>query len=383
MMLRSRYSVSLMVRSSAANASRKPESTCSTKKLRLAAAASRPSAATVELSCRSTPLRSETGSPALMSTSVFRSRIGARLRMMASMPARLRSDWISAFRPMLTAVALTASSQAVLLASHRPAFARKHLLDRHRVERVDVEGLREADVLVQAFRPERRGAADDLRGGRAGGRVVARRGHRRPRPGKRDEPDAILGLEAIDESAGRFHGAARVEIPEAALIDGQEDEPSIGSRRRDPLVRAERRDDGPRLDRLRRGWSVERRELHELGRDDPPRLPVDGDLELLRPQVRDRVPVLVHDGDINRDELDAGLEDGLLRSRSRLSARRRLRPARRARGEPRGAGRRDDRQHETGQRRGRQGGPSAHVTAPRARPCADASCGAARARRAP
>ena len=269
--------------------------------------------------------------------------------------------------------------------SHRPAFARKHLLDRQRVERVDVEGLREADVLVQAFHPERRGAPDDLRGGGAGGRVVACRGHRRPRPGKRDEPDAILGLEAIDESAGRFHGAARVEIPEAALVDGQEDEPSIGSRRRDPLVRAVRRDDRPRLDRLRRDWSVERRELHELGRDDPPRLPVDGDLELLRPKVRDRVPVLVHDGDINRDELDAGPEDGLLRTRSRLSARRRLRPARLARGDSRGAGRHDNRQHETGQRRGPQGAPSAHVTTPRARPrpCADASCGAARARRAP
>ena len=99
------------------------------------------------------------------------------------------------------------------------------------------------------------------------------------------------------------------------------------------------------------GW----RELDEFRRDDAPRLAVDRDLELVRPQARDRVALLVHDGDVDRDELDAGLEDGLLRRACLL---------RRLRGEPGEAGRHADGQHETGRGGGRQDDPAAHRHAP-------------------
>ena len=199
--------------------------------------------------------------------------------------------------------------------------------------------------------------ADDLRRGRARQRVVARRAHRDGRQRERHQPHAVVGLEPVDEPPRRFHRAAGAEGFEAGLIDGEVDEAAPRSARRGRLIRAEAGLGGLLRCRCRRARLVARRELDELGRDHAARLPVDRDVELIRPHAGDRVAVLVDNRHVDRDEVDAGPEDGLLRGLSGLWSRGRLRS------QP-GAGCDTERQREAGNRGHRQRSPAVHGQAP-------------------
>ena len=110
---------------------------------------------------------------------------------------------------------------------------------------------------------------------------------------------AVGGRQPIDERVRRFGNRHRAAEPDVRLIDADDDQAAAGR----AVVRA------VAFRRRRRGRGRFRRaQRNPLGRDDAPRAAVDADDEVGGREVGDRLPVVVHDGDVDRGDFDRGLE---------------------------------------------------------------------------
>ena len=121
--------------------------------------------------------------------------------------------------------------------------------------------------------------------------------------GQRDEADAIARREVVDQALQAIERGPAVAETEVAAIDDEEDDPG----RLGDVVAA---DIGQPP--IRRPFGGAHRD--QLEGVDLARLAVDGEDEVVGGEASDGPAVLVHDDRVDRDEVDAGAEHGLLRA---------------------------------------------------------------------
>jgi hypothetical protein len=159
------------------------------------------------------------------------------------------------------------------------------LADGHRQQGIDLLQLHAADLAD--------GVEDRL--------VIASRRDDRSAARHRDEAEAIARREVVDHALEPVERGPPIAQAHVVAIDDDEDD----ARRFGDVVAAH-----VRQPPIRRGLGGA--DGDELEGVDRSRLAVDGEDEVVGGETGDRTSVLVHDDRVDRDEVDAGAEDGLL-----------------------------------------------------------------------
>ena len=147
--------------------------------------------------------------------------------------------------------------------------------------------------------------------------VVRRELHRRPGRRQGDEPHLVVRSQRVEEVGGRPHDPSSFPEGDALAVDRQHDEPPAVAGRVGGVGNGRRGGGDFRGGRLTRGGGGGA-QIDELGRHYPAGLAVDGNGELRRAQVGNRLAVVVDDADVDLQQLDAGAKHReLLRQRRR------------------------------------------------------------------